>query len=462
MVAPDAVSEEDAADVGTLGDYTIDSSSASSTVIYADEESQSTDTADNPTDPVNPDPDSGSDSLQVSLFTGPDYLIEDEGTISAHAFNVTNGVIPEGGLVVSVNAPNLSEFDLEGISVEGGEIEAVRDGGFDLRMTEYTALVNLPIADDGETETEKTASFSLAAGEGYEIVENYSSGSFNLVDTESDIPQGAISEPSDIIPAATDTQISPENPSFSGSASIYFDIGNRYLKEDGTYQYVDYSEEVDVYKVDLQQGDTVAVETFDNETNPDPYSSFGVGLFLFNQIYDAEGNQLRDYITGGFDPLAAPDKLFGGIGPFDENETDTYLEFTAPEDGAYYIAFGVDAQILNFPDFNAPYYDPFTPGSGQGSGASFGYYDIEIDLLTEDNTRKTGIPTTPVNNPDVISPPTLSLSANPITTDADCNFTNAVVERVEEGGRSSVTCTIEADGEIPEGGIEFVLNSDAN
>ena len=73
--------------------------------------------------------------LQVSLFTGPDYLIEAEGTVSAHAFLATNGVIPESGLVVSVDAPNLSEFDLTRVSVEGGEIAGVRDGGFDLLMT---------------------------------------------------------------------------------------------------------------------------------------------------------------------------------------------------------------------------------------------------------------------------------------------------------------------------------------
>ncbi|MEO1396049.1 MAG: pre-peptidase C-terminal domain-containing protein [Cyanobacteria bacterium J06634_5] len=452
----DEVDAEDQGDISDISEYTINPSEASSTVIFADDASQLIDTPEPPMPPSTPD------GLQVSLFTGPDYLIEDEGTVSAHAFLATNGIIPEGGLVVSVDAPNLSEFDLAGVSVEGGEIAAVREGGFDLRMTEYTTLVNLPIADDGESEAGETASFSLAVGNGYEIISDYSSGTFNLVDTASDVPQGKISEPNDVIPEAVDTQISLENPSFSGSTSIYFDIGNRYLNEDGTYQYVDYSEEVDVYKVELQEGDTVAVETFDFDTNPDPYSSFGVGLFLINQIYDAEGNQLRDYGTGGFDALAAPDKLFGGTGPFDENETDTYLEFTAPEDGSYYIAFGVDAQILNFSDSNTPYYDPLTPGSGQGGGASFGNYDIEIDLLTEDNPRKTGTPTPPVSNPDVTNPPTLSLSANPNTTDADGNFINAVVERVEEGGRSSVTFTIEAEGEIPEGGVEFVLNSDAN
>ena len=38
----------------------------------------------------------------------------------------------------------------------------------------------------------------------------------------------------------------------------------------------------------------------------------------------------------------------------------------------------------------------------------------------------------------------------------------AVVEHVELGGLSSVNFTIEAEGDIPEGGLEFVLNSDTN
>ena len=357
--------------------------------------------------------------LQVSLFTGPDYLIEDERTVSAHVFNVTNGVIPEEGLVVSVDVSSLNEFDLESVTVEGGEITAVRDGGFELRMTEYTTLVNLAIADDGETETVETASFSLAAGDGYEMVESYSDGNFNLVDTASDIPQGAISEPNDIIPEATNTQISRENPTFSGSDSIYFDIGNRYLNEDGTYTYIDYSEDVDVYKVDLRAGDTVAIETFDFETNLD---SFGVGLALVTQVYDAEGTQLRDYTITGFNPPAAPDKLFGGIGSFDENETDTYQEFTAPEDGAYYFAFGADVQVQNFNEDGAPFYDPLTFNLGNGNRTLFGDYDIEINLLTEDNPRKVGTPTPPVSNPNVTNPPTFSLSANPATTDSEGNF----------------------------------------
>lgn len=42
---------------------------------------------------------------QVNLFTGPDYLIESEETISAHAFLTTDGGLSDGGLVVSVDMP---------------------------------------------------------------------------------------------------------------------------------------------------------------------------------------------------------------------------------------------------------------------------------------------------------------------------------------------------------------------
>ena len=218
------VDAQDLGDVGNLSDYTIDSNAATSRVLFADEESQLT---EQPPEPPTTTPSPEPGTLQLSLFGGPSYLVEAQETVSAHAFLATNGVIPEGGLKVSVDAPNLSEFDLAGVSVEGGEIAAVRDGGFDLLMTEYTTLVNLPIADDGETEAGETATFSLAAGDGYEINQEYSSNTFNLVDAEADIPQGVISEPNDIIPEAVDTRISPENPSFSSSDAIYFNIGNR-------------------------------------------------------------------------------------------------------------------------------------------------------------------------------------------------------------------------------------------
>ncbi len=448
------VDPADQNDITELGNYTVNPNAASSTVIFADDASQLMDTPEPSEPPTPPMP----DGLQVSLFTGPDYLIEDEGTVSAHAFLATNGVIPEGGLVVSVDAPNLSEFDLAGISVEGGEIAAVRDGGFDLRMLEYTTLVNLPIANDGETEAEETATFSLAAGDGYKINENYSGGTFNLVDTRDDIPRGVVTEPNDIISEAVDTRINSENPSFSGSDGIYFDIGNRYLNDDGTYTYIDYTEDVDVYKVDLSAGSTIAIETFGDRFP----SSVGVALDL--QIYDAEGNQLQDYIINSSNAPAAPDKLFGGTTRTAAEETNIYHEFTASEDDSYYIAIGTELQVQNFfgEDTLGSFYDPLMPGFGSGNRAFYGEYTVEIDLLTEDNPRKTGIPTPPASNPNVTNPLTLSLSASPTTVDSEGNLTNAVVESVEEGERSSVNFTIRAEGEIPEEGIEFVLNSNVN
>ncbi|MEM8827919.1 MAG: pre-peptidase C-terminal domain-containing protein [Cyanobacteria bacterium P01_G01_bin.19] len=407
--------------------------------------------------------------LQVSLFTGPDYLIENEETLSAHAFLATNGVIPEGGLVVSVDAPNLSEFDLAGISVVGGEIAEVRDGGFDLRMTEYTTLVNLPIADDGETETGETASFSLVAGEGYEIVENLSGGTFNLVDTRDDIPTGVTTEPNDIIPFATNISVMPEAPTFSvrgsisGQGSTTFDIGNRYLNADGTFTYIDPREDVDVYKVELNAGDTIAIETFEVEGSA---NLFDEGFVLYSRVFNADGSPATDYGVTGYTKPAAPDKLFGGISNADPEETDSYQEFTAPADGEYFIAFGVEVQVLNFfqdnPEVDLPNYNPLVAGFGNGADDFYGNYDLEVNLITEDNPRSVGTPTPPVSNPDVTNPPTLSLTAVPTTTDAEGNFTNAVVEFVEEDGTSSVNFTIRAEGDIPDGGIEFVLNSNVN
>ena len=98
---------------------------------------------------------------KVSLNLGPNYLVESDGTVLAHVFNVTEGIIPEDGLVVSVQATNLGEFDLNNIEVTDGEIVNVREDGFNLRLTDLTTLINLPIASDGEAEGLETASFTI-------------------------------------------------------------------------------------------------------------------------------------------------------------------------------------------------------------------------------------------------------------------------------------------------------------
>ncbi|NEP19576.1 MAG: D-alanyl-D-alanine carboxypeptidase, partial [Leptolyngbya sp. SIO4C1] len=236
-----------------------------------------------------------------------------------------------------------------------------------------------------------------------------------------------------------------------------FDIGNRYLNEDGSYTYIDYNEDVDLYQVELNAGDTIATEIFEVEGNNIFFSAIN--------ILDVEGNLLS--FNTDF-TLAAPDKLFGGVGDFNddgtvnENETEVYLEFTAPEDGVYYVSVASEGSYTPIYFGEDETYSIFNPGVGDNNFVAFGNYEIEIDLLTEDNPRKTGTPTPPVSNPNITNLPTFSLSANPTTVDAEGNLTNAVVEFVEDEVVSGVTFTIQAEGDIPERGIEFVLNSNVN
>ncbi len=221
--APSEVSQEDLGDVGTLGDYTIDPDGAMSTVVFVDEVSQLENVPEPPTQP----PTSG--LPLVSLNTGPDFLVEEEGTVSAHVFNVTGATIPAEGLLVSVSAPGLSEFDLEGINVsEGGEIVEVREDGFDIRLTDFTVLIDLPIADDGEAEGLETASFTLEAGEGYEVNGAFASNEFTLTDTTEEVPAN-FNGKNDIISLASDLGLSADNPQVETTETIEFNIGGSNL-----------------------------------------------------------------------------------------------------------------------------------------------------------------------------------------------------------------------------------------
>ncbi len=402
LVAPGEVSQDDLADVGTLGDYTIDLDSSSSTVIFADEESQLTDiveTPETPTEPTEPEEDSG--LPLVSLNTGPDFLVEEDETVSAQVFNVTGATIPEDGLVVSVDAPNLDEFDLDSINVsEGGEIVDVREDGFDIRLTDFTVLVDLPVAADGEAEGLETASFTLEAGDGYEVNSDFSSGEFTLVDTAEEVPANT-SEANDAIPTASDIELSPDNSQVTISSAIDFDISNRYENADGTFTYVDATEDVDFYQFDLKSGDIVSLDT--NVKDPD-----GTNFFPVQRIFDAEGNELAVNSDG-----QAPGELFAT--PY------SYIEFEAPTDGTYYVGVSAFTNGSTFrfsnaaPVFDNDVYDPFIPALGKG-GESIGEYELTVMLnpdnlviLAEQRDRSNNIPPETI---DLSQPgePTVSLS----------------------------------------------------
>ena len=477
LVAPGEVAEDDLADVGTLGDYTINSDSASSTVIFADVESQLTDTGETPETPSEPEtPETDDSGLPlVSLNTGPDFLVEEDGTVSAHVFNVTEGTIPEDGLVVSVNAPELSEFDLDGIEVtDGGEIVEVREDGFDIRLTDFTVLVDLPIADDGEGEGVETASFTLEAGDGYEVNEDFSNGEFTITDTTDEVPDGAFDRLNDTLPLAIPVELSADNPTVTITDAIDFDIGNRYQNDDGTYTYVDVNEDVDFYSFDLAAGDVISFDLDSDSQRGEPPATvpgfepnYGLGPFGAMRLFDAQGNELEsDWQTQG------SGELFTSY--------DGYLEFVAPEDSTYYL--GVSGALPGAPDRSVEIleadrfrYDPFVPGSGDdesfpdSDSPNFGEYDSIVNLNPEvilELPQFSGdAGSSIINDNDSDSnadAPTVSLDFMTATFDPDSNddlISPYIVEELPNGG-SSLILNFQTEGEIPEEGILVNVSSD--
>ncbi|MEL6928233.1 MAG: serine hydrolase [Cyanobacteria bacterium J06600_6] len=60
--------------------------------------------------------------------------------------------------------------------------EGINDGSFEFTITEQEASITILVLDDGETEGEETASFTLKLGEGYAIDPDNNGGEFSLVD----------------------------------------------------------------------------------------------------------------------------------------------------------------------------------------------------------------------------------------------------------------------------------------
>ena len=465
------VEPQDLADVGTLGDYTIDPDAASSTVLFADDASQLTDTPEPPTEPPAPG------LPLVSLHTGPDFLVEEEGTVSAHVFNVTNATIPDGGLLVSVSAPGLSEFDLDSISVsEGGEIVEVREDGFDIRLTDFTVLVDLPIAADGEAEGLETASFTLEAGDGYTVNDAFSSGEFTLTDTRAEVPAN-FREPNDILPLAQDIGLSADNSEVIISESISFEIGNRYQNDDGSFTYVDGSEDVDFYKFNLEAGDIVS---FDSDTfvlgNPDipDFALEPLAPLAILRLFDEEGTVLAVAQNG-----SAPGELFASF-------VDAYLEFEAPESTTYYLGVSTigngQVQRIASDNWEGLEYDPFIPASGDAQNSlgfpGIGEYEITVTLnpnelvfLGEQPNRPNNTPPETIDTAEE-GEPTVSLN---FSTGTFANFadprvisgeleqedliSNGVIEGYFQQG-SVLNLLFTTEGEIPEEGILVTVNSD--
>lgn len=290
--------------------------------------------------------------LQVSLLTEPTTLVESEATVSIHRFTLSFPP-PEVGVTVFVNAPNLNEFNLDGVEVTGGSITEVTDAGFFFTITDRTAIINLPVAADLADEGLEEAIFTLEAGEGYQVDPLSNAAVFTIADTPDQLPLTEI-EANDTIPTAFVTGLSAAQPLFSISAEI--------AAHGEGLEAVDASEDVDLYAIDLEAGDTILVEIDAIE-----YETIGLTvpqqLDAVLRLFNAEGDELLTADDG-----AIPDE--GDIA----GEAD--LTFTVETAGMYYIGVG---QLGNTA------YDPFTLGSGSGiinpsAGINTGAYTLNINL----------------------------------------------------------------------------------
>lgn len=382
--------------------------------------------------------------IQVSLSGTPTILVEAEGTVSVHTFTLST-TPPEGGITVSVSAPNIGEFDLEGVVITGGTISAVREDGFDLTITEQTATVDLPVANDGVAEGLETATFALVDGTGYQISETANSNSFTIVDTLEEVPPPTtISEPNDIISLAVETNISELYPNVSFTSTLNYDNANRYEIVEGSFLYVDASEDVDLYKVNLKAGDTIKIDADSNQF------AEGRKVDTWLRVFDAAGTELASNDDG-----AAPDEVF-------DAEFQSYIEFTAPADGAYYVGISL---------YGNGEYDPNEPASGTGDSDpaipalnEYGPGEYTLNIALND-------PSAFIAEPTEIPPgtgegPAISLFTVAGTYGTDFDnlgfdiIAPGIAETTSEDAGSALNIVLVANGEIPEGGVEVYIDSD--
>ncbi|MBG1258442.1 pre-peptidase C-terminal domain-containing protein [Nostoc commune] len=376
---------------------------------------------------------------QVVLTGTPATLIEANGTVSQHTFTLSAPPSADG-LIVSVSAPNLSEFDLAQISVTGGSIAAVRADGFDLKFTSQEVLIELPVKNDGVAEGTETAVFTLLAGTGYVIGETENQATFTIFDTPQ--PLSAEIESNDTIATANNTLLSAANPTAAITGAIDYSAANRYRinPTDAGFTYVDNTEDVDLYKVELTAGDRLVLD-IDAQQNASTLSSA-------LQVFDTEGNVLAANRRA-----PAPNEIF-------VSANDSYLDFTASEAGTYYVGvssnpnFERSVENPELTNFNP--YDPNEQGSG--TGTSSGTYTLNLNLNPEVGTVVNPPLPVPSGTRPIISLETITGTYSDRDTGEKILSPYLVTSPPE--GAAVLVISLQADGDIPESGANVTINSD--
>ena len=151
----------------------------------------------------------------------------------------------------------------EGVIPTVGNTTAYEE--FDITLREETAQITLPVANDGETEEEETATFTLEEGEDYDVDTDAETSIFTIVDTVEDpLPNVALGAfPNQVVEGDTLT--------------LFFEVAN--IPEEGLYVYVDSQKPQSLSQFDLENAGVPGGESL--ILNPD-LSGFAVKIFTDN------------------------------------------------------------------------------------------------------------------------------------------------------------------------------------
>ncbi|MEL7330658.1 MAG: pre-peptidase C-terminal domain-containing protein [Cyanobacteria bacterium J06560_2] len=388
------------------------------------------------------------DEIQVSLSGSPEVLVEEDGTLAVHTFELS-AAPPEEGITVTVIADavqGLADFDPTGVETTGITGLAVAESfpeQITFTITEQTATISLPVANDGTAEGLEVVALTLAEpGEedAYQVDPVTNTATFTIVDTAAEVPAEPITESTrnsrdtigDTIAEAEATGLSADNSIITIEAAI----NGNFFNSDRTQ--TDSTEDVDMYSVDLSAGDVLRLD-IDARINRESDEAPDTVL----QVFDADGN-----LVAQSDDDFAPDELFA------PGRQDSYLEFTPDADGTYYV--GVSSFGNGEFESERDFYDPNVAGSG--AGRSDGAYTLNMSLNEEPGSITTEIPVSTGEGP------TVSLAATTATYDSEDNLIAPVLVQYtpERRNASILTLSLAVDGEVPEDGVETYITTDAD
>ena len=249
---------------------------------------------------------------------------------------------------------SLSMAGLEPITVDFGTSDGTAQNGDDFMEStgtlvfapgEVSKTIDIPIVDDDLMESNESLDVTLS----------------NAVGAPIEIATGSVTITNDDADSAGDDLTSAKSivPTFSAPIVLTATIG------DGLFG----NEDVDLYEVELSQGQTIAV---DIDAYWDDDGNAVSSLDSFIRFFDGDGYSTTDEYEDDY-------REGYGHAPNDygnqwEQYSDDYREFTATTSGTYYIGISASANRN---------YDPLTGGSGYGSNYS-GYTGDYILQVTTD------------------------------------------------------------------------------